>query len=62
MSELRLLDLVTVHERYGINLRTLRKYASEGRIPVVHLGRRVYVNPSAFEAFLRAQSKPARAA
>lgn len=62
MGEKRLLDLVTVGEQYGINLRTLRKYASEGRIPIVRLGSRVYVNPSAFEAFLRANSKPARAA
>lgn len=62
MNELKLLDLVTVHELYGIPLRTLRKYASERRIPVVPIGRRVYVNPSAFEAWIRKQSIPARAA
>lgn len=59
---LRLLTLAKVHEAYGIPLRTLRKYASEGRIPVVRVCKRVYVDPSAFAAWLRSNSTPARAA
>lgn len=57
----RLVTLDTVAEETGINLRTLRAYASKARIPVVRIGKRVYVDPAAFAAWVQERTFPARA-
>ena len=57
---IQLLTLGDVANRTGLSLHTLRRWASERRIPVVKLGGRVLVAEQELEKFIESRSIPAR--
>lgn len=59
-AEVQLLDLKTCSERLGLALWTLRKWASNRRIPVVKLGSRVMVDARDLEKLVEAHRREAR--
>jgi excisionase family DNA binding protein len=61
MSRLsKLLDLPTVADRLGLSLHTIRRWASERRIPTVKLSNRVLVDERELERFVEARVRDAR--
>lgn len=63
MEERLLYNLPTAAERLGgISVVTLRRYIAAGAIPVVRIGRRVFVRPEALEKLIKRIERPAREA
>lgn len=56
----RLLDLREVASRLGLSLHTVRRWASQRRIPVVKLGKRVMVTERDLERLVAENRLPAR--
>ena len=56
----KLLSLREVQKIVPVGLGTLRRYASQRRIPVVRIGRRVFVAESDLEKLVEARREPAR--
>jgi excisionase family DNA binding protein len=56
----QLLDLPTVADRLGLSLHTIRRWASERRIPTVKLSNRVLVDERDLERFVEARVRDAR--
>jgi excisionase family DNA binding protein len=57
----RLLDKHAAAAFLGVAPRTLYKWAAQGRLPVVHLGRAVRFRASALHALVRQHEEPATA-
>ena len=55
-----LLDVPTAAARYGLNPRTVRRMFDEHRLPIVKLGRRVFVWSDDLAEHLEAATMPAR--
>jgi excisionase family DNA binding protein len=54
-SPARLLTYADVAERLRVSLRTVRRLADSGALPVIHIGRAVRVDPRDLERFLAGQ-------
>ena len=59
-GEVRLVGLREASERLGLALWTLRKWASNRRIPVVKLGSRVMVDSRDLDKLVEAHRREAR--
>ena len=59
-SQLKLLPLRVVAEVTGISLHTLRRWASQHRIPVVKMSNRVLVAEKDLAQLIEERSVPAR--
>lgn len=57
---IQLLTLGEVADRTGLSLHTLRRWASERRIPVVKLGGRVLVGERELNRLIESRAIPAR--
>ncbi len=55
MPDNHLFSLREASKRYGIPLNTMRFYASRRQIPVVKIGKRVYLRKGEFEKWLERQ-------
>lgn len=56
----KLLDIDELTARYGLRKWTIRSYCSQGKIPHVKLGRRVYFRVQDIETWLEKHARPAR--
>lgn len=59
-GEVKLLGLAEVAERLGLGLSTVRRWASERRIPTVKLGGRVLVAERDLARLIADRTRPAR--
>jgi excisionase family DNA binding protein len=59
--ERRLLDIDELATRYGFPKWTIRSYCSQGKIPFVKVGRRVYFRVDEIEQWLDEHARPATA-
>jgi excisionase family DNA binding protein len=55
----RLLDINELAARYGFPKWTIRSYCSQGKIPFIKVGRRVYVRVDDIEHWLDEHAHPA---
>ena len=56
----KLLNLRVVADRTGLGVSTIRRWASQRRIPTVRLGRRVFVDEDDLNKLIDARREPAR--
>lgn len=56
----KLLRLPEVKDRTGLSLHTLRRWASQRRIPTVRIGRAVFVPERDLDRLIEARKEPAR--
>jgi excisionase family DNA binding protein len=56
----KLLEFKTFLANYPFKAWTIRTYCSQGKIPHIKIGRRVYFDEQAIEEWLKNQEKPAR--
>ena len=61
MAISRLLSLPETAARLSLSIRTVRRWATEGRFPIVRLGGRILVDPDELETWIRDRSIPANA-
>jgi hypothetical protein len=54
----KLLDIDGLETTYGLKRWTIRLYCSQRRIPFVKIGRRVYFDPVAIDAWILEHSRP----
>ena len=59
--DIKLLDVPAVVALTGVPLRTVRHLFDTRALPLVHIGRRLFVRQSALEDYLAANTHPARA-
>jgi excisionase family DNA binding protein len=60
MSPSTLLDFKQLCERYPFKPWTVRTYCSQGKIPFVKIGRKVFFRIEEIERWLDQQARPAR--
>lgn len=60
LPEIKLLGLREVATRLGLSLHTVRRWASQRRIPIIRLGGRVLVSEKDLARFIEAHRLPAR--
>lgn len=58
----KLLSRKEAATKLGISVRTLSRLMADGVIPVVHIGRRALLHPSAIDAFVDGRLVPAKVA
>jgi excisionase family DNA binding protein len=56
--EQRLLDIDGLEARYGFRKWTIRTYCSQGKIPFIKVGRRVYFRVEDIERWLDEHARP----
>jgi excisionase family DNA binding protein len=54
----KLLDIDALCMQYGFPKWTVRSYCSQGKIPFVKIGARVYFRPSDIDRWIEQQVKP----
>jgi predicted DNA-binding transcriptional regulator AlpA len=54
----KLLDIDGLETTYGLKRWTIRLYCSQRKIPFVKIGRRVYFDPVAIDAWIQEHSRP----
>jgi predicted DNA-binding transcriptional regulator AlpA len=59
-AQKKLLDIDGLETMYGLKRWTIRLYCSQRRIPFVKIGRRVYFDPVAIDAWIQEHSRPVR--
>jgi len=57
--ERRLLDIDELEARYGFRKWTIRNYCSQGKVPFIKVGRRVYFRGEDIERWLDEHARPA---
>jgi hypothetical protein len=56
----KLLDINGLVAMYGLKRWTVRSYCSMRRIPFIKLGRRVFFDPEAIDAWIKAHERPVK--
>jgi predicted DNA-binding transcriptional regulator AlpA len=56
----KLLDINDLEEIYGFKRWTIRTYCSQGKIPFFKIGRRVFFDPVAIDAWLQGHARPVK--
>jgi predicted DNA-binding transcriptional regulator AlpA len=56
-AQKKLLDINGLEETYGLKRWTIRTYCSQQKIPFVKLGRRVFFDPVAIDAWIQAHAR-----
>jgi predicted DNA-binding transcriptional regulator AlpA len=59
-AQKKLLDITGVEETYGLKRWTIRTYCSQGKIPFIKIGRRVFFDPVAIDAWIKEHARPVR--
>jgi predicted DNA-binding transcriptional regulator AlpA len=56
----KLLDIKELEQRYGFKRWTIRSLCSQRKIPHIKIGRRVYFDVDAIEAWLQEHARPVK--
>ena len=56
----KLLDIDELAKIYGFKRWTIRTYCSQRKIPFYKIGRRVYFDPAAIDAWIQGHARPVR--
>jgi len=59
-AQKKLLDIDDLGEIYGFKHWTIRTYCSQGKIPFIKIGRRVFFDPAAIDAWINEHTRPVR--
>jgi predicted DNA-binding transcriptional regulator AlpA len=54
------LDINQLEETYSLKRWTVRSYCSQRKIPFIKIGRRVFFDPVAIEAWIKSHERPVR--
>lgn len=54
----KLINIQELEETYGFKRWTIRTYCSQRRVPFVKIGRRVFFDPAAIEAWIKEHERP----
>jgi predicted DNA-binding transcriptional regulator AlpA len=59
-TQKKLLDITGIEETYGLKRWTVRTYCSQRKIPFIKIGRRVFFDPAAIEAWIQEHARPVK--
>jgi predicted DNA-binding transcriptional regulator AlpA len=59
-AQKKLLDIDDLREIYGFKRWTIRTYCSQEKIPFIKIGRRVFFDPAAIDAWIKEHTRPVR--
>jgi predicted DNA-binding transcriptional regulator AlpA len=60
-AQKKLLDIHELEEIYGLKHWTVRTLCSQGKVSTVKIGRRVFFDPAAIDAWIAEHARPVRA-
>jgi hypothetical protein len=59
-AQKKLLDINDLENTYGLKRWTIRTYCSQQKIPFIKIGRRVFFDPVAIDAWIQGQARPVK--
>jgi predicted DNA-binding transcriptional regulator AlpA len=62
MEGVKLMNIKDLCTQYSLPVWTVRSYCSQGKIPYVKIGARVYFRPSDIDHWIEQQAKPVQEA